>query len=473
MRSRCRLKRAPVESSANFMRIPLRPMKAIFGITAILAVLSVVGCSPQTVSDSSSETNNAASAPSKSVPLRVAVYREQDLADQIASGWQGVSDQAVQSHIFNDDDLLDKIAAQSDLIVMPARRLGEAAVGGWIAPLPQSYLDSKPVSRGSFLLQLRSTQMTWAGDTYGLSLGSPVAAVMVRDDVSGLPEDQALTYESLNQWAAQLGEDQPLVAEPLAERQAAESFLRRAASCTASQWLFDRQDMTPMLDQPPYVRALQQMVEFNKHSPKERLTAEQIWQRITAGKLRLALGWPMASTDAADAASVRILPPPGAAQIFTTDWQPNNQTHRGRWVLPGSGYVVTISAHCRQTSASRALAAWMSREGLPSLRRTSAQITTVRLNADTDTSFQALNPALVAYDDLASKLLSSPLALHPLRIQASNRYIDALDTCVLAAVDGKLSAEDALRQAKDMWIEINQEIGLEQQRNFWTQNRMR
>ncbi len=441
-------------------------MRFLCSVLCLLPTLLLWGCDSKPAEVESDSQPKAAST----VPLRVAIYESEEFARRIETGWQGVSEQPLQATVVGEQELAD-VAANNDLIVMPARMLGTAVKAGLITSLPEKYLADESLQYQHFLPQLRETQTRWGDSIYGLSLGSPVAMTLVRDDVAEVESDQTLTYEQYGALVETLGGDKPQAAEALADGAAATAFLRRAAAAAVTPWLFEGDSFEPVIDQPPYVRALQQLVDARKHYPEKLLTAEEVWQQIVAGDLKLAIGWPIASVEAGDDASVRIFDAPVAAEVYLGKWHPNDGSIPPRSLLSGSGLVVAISSACRQSSAARNLATWMTTEGHPVLRRVSPHVSVARDELGSIESSGMQSAATGQYDRLAQTSLSSTLAHPPLRIPHADEYLAALNAAVLKALDGSMTAEEALAQTKADWQKISESADVENQKNAWNEAR--
>lgn len=435
-------------------------------ILCLLMCLPLLGCGNKPTATETDSRPKTASA----IPLRVSVYESADFAKRIESGWQGVSEQPLQATVVEDQSLAD-VAASSDLIVIPSRMLGQAVKENLITPMPEKFLATAALQYDHFLPQLRETQTRWSDATYGLSLGSPVAMTLVRDEVSEVDPDQPMTYDQFGALAKALSEQGPQAAEPLADGAAAISFLRRAAASVATPWLFDVDSFDPVIDQEPYVRVLQQMVDARQHYPEELLTAGEVWKRIVEGKLQLAIGWPVVSADLPDDASVRIFDAPVANEIYLGKWHPNDGSIPPRALLPGSGLIVVVSSACRQSTASRNLATWMATEGHDSLRRISPNVSVSRDDSLEIDGARMQTAAMGEYDRLAQASLSNTLAHQPLRIPHAQEYHAALDAAVLKALDGTLSPAEALAEAKAAWQKISAAADVKNQKNAWNEAR--
>ncbi len=69
-------------------------------------------------------------------------------------------------------------------------------------------------------------------------------------------------------------------------------FLYRVSNYQPPVWLFDRETLAPMITSDIYVKALESMARCVKWYGDARLSAGEVWNQISSGKLQMAIGWP-------------------------------------------------------------------------------------------------------------------------------------------------------------------------------------
>ncbi|MCB1041289.1 MAG: hypothetical protein KDA94_17395 [Acidimicrobiales bacterium] len=456
------------------MVTPKSPRRFTSFTLLLCGLLSALGCQP-TSEESTSETSSAQTPVTIStVPLRISIAGDDELASTLQTGWRGFSEQPLEIKAVAAGELIEA-APQSDIIIAPSMRLGDLLAAEAITPLPAAFLSQPSVNQAGLLAGLVNDAMKWENEMYGLPLGSRIPALWVAPDVN---IEDVSTWQGYSQALANLPVGE--AAEPLAEGWAAYAFLHRVSTQTAGIWLFDRQSLEPKLTDPPYVRALQQLVADRSRYPDELLTPHQVWSKLASGELKVAIGWPTALPQAdadsrARLASLRMEPTPRGSEVFVDDWQaaksaPINPT------LPPQALVALVGAKCRQTAVARSFLAWLaSPEGRSSLRATADQFAAIRPKTssaagdDDSPVLEAVDPLRERYDQLVITALSSGEVRPSLRIPASDQYMSALDAAIRTALTGEKTPEQALQDASTAWEAITEELGRRTQLRSWRQ----
>jgi hypothetical protein len=129
---------------------------------------------------------------------------------------------------------------KSDLIVYPARYLGQLVAAGTVRPLRQSALEDRELALDRVLPAIRQGELALGGVMYAVPFGSRVVGRAAEASTS----DGTIDKESLQ-------------GDPFS---AAWMFLARAASWAKhpnqSATLFHPETMKPRIDGPPFLRAL-------------------------------------------------------------------------------------------------------------------------------------------------------------------------------------------------------------------------
>src|SRR2546421_11985313 len=91
--------------------------------------------------------------------------------------------------------------------------------------------------------------------------------------------------------------------------------------------LFRFDTMTPLIDQQPYVRALEELVAAAKLGSfgDSRLTPAEAWGALMNGECAMALTWALAGGEVANSsAKIAFAPMPGSNQTYrlaTKSWE--------------------------------------------------------------------------------------------------------------------------------------------------------
>lgn len=435
-----------------------------------LVAIGVAGCrSDVPESGTTDEREEQAARTVSHVPLRVVSTAAPQFNDQLQLVWEAYSEQPIEITPAASDSLRSA-ARQADVVLFRNAEMGELQARDLLTPLPVPFLQSAAVNADTFLAGLSRGSMKWGDTSYALPLGTALPVVWVATDVDA-PE--SLTWQQYSDLTASVAAGE--AAEPLAEGWAAVAFLSRAASLTGGAWLFDRNTMRPVIEDPPYIRALEQMVADRQRYPKSLLTPEEVWQRLTAGELRVAIGWP-ASSGAVEspAGTVRMLPYPVGEEIYIDLWEIAGAAPRPV-ALSSRGLLAAIAASCRQTSAARDFIAWIaSGEGRAAFRGAMSAAGPSRVEAFAEDGgglplASHSDPAIAAYDDYVRERMSEGYVRAALRLPAAAGYWEALDRGVLAALDGEATPGAALESVAEAWEAITERMGRKQQINQWRQ----
>ena len=213
----------------------------------------------------------------------------------------------------------------SDAVVFPFAALGELIQAKAVRPFPPQLLPAPAANANAetvseyrwndLLPLLRREELRWGKSIYGVPFGSPQLVLLYRRDVLQqrnltAPTTWAQYQTLLEQLRGQMAEAgaasglprQPTV-EPLGPGWAARSLLARAAAYARhpNQYstLFHFTTMKPLINQPPFVRALQELVESAQYQPAEavQMSPAQATQQVLCGQSLMAIGWPSAAAD--------------------------------------------------------------------------------------------------------------------------------------------------------------------------------
>ena len=112
------------------------------------------------------------------VPLRIQIVSEVTSPDIIQRQWLSGSEQPIDIQPRNVDDFLAAPACEADIVIFPARLIGELVAKDWIVKLPA--LDDEElqaVDRGSprNFPAAWQAQCNYGGVTYAIPLGCSIA----------------------------------------------------------------------------------------------------------------------------------------------------------------------------------------------------------------------------------------------------------------------------------------------------------
>lgn len=428
--------------------------------------VGVAGCD---FGASEPETPSAGEAPptASTVPLRIASTATAEFNERVRLAWNAISEQPLEITAATGATLREA-AERTDVVLFRTSEMGDFQAADLLTPLAESFLKSEEVAADAFLPGLINGSMKWGDEIYGLPLGAALPAVWLSADTETA---DSLTWKAYRDLLNGIPEGQ--AAEPLADGWAAIALLNRTSMQTGATWLFERNTLQPVLETPPYARALEQMVADRQRYPQDLLTPEEVWSRLNAGELQVAIGWP-ASGEAGPSAAIRMLPYPTAEEVFIDDWKPAESIPRPPFLSP-RGLMVAVAASCRQTAAARSFMAWLAgREGHAAVRTASSDLAANRATLLTgETGGLPIVPdsdlTRGTYDEYVIETLSDGQVRPSLRLPGADAYLAALDAQVVRALAGEIGPEEALAAAAEEWEAITERIGRQQQLRAWRQ----
>jgi multiple sugar transport system substrate-binding protein len=295
--------------------------------------------------------------------------------------------------------------------------------------------------------------------------------------------------------------------EPLGPGWAGQVLLARAAAYARhrSQYstLFDYTTMRPLIDGPPFVRALEELVAAAEHGPPEpwTITPEVSRHRFWNSEAAMALSWPTRNdggpqtpdtlnpaggdptSGTADSTRARSIGPnvkvaalPGSVEVYqflNERWEQrsNHETQR----VPLLAIAGRTGSVARQTPRPRkafAVLAWLSGGEWSRLISPASSATTLFRTSHVPAS-RAWLPANMneatsrEYAEQVETTQSSPTWLITLRLPGRAEYMAALDDAVHQALRNEATPEQALKQAAAVWNEITDRSGRQRQRDAY------
>lgn len=444
-------------------------------------------------------------------------------------------------------DLLERNSLDADALIYPSALMGELAERKLILPVPEDVLNSETLAWRDVFRLLRVQETTWGEKTYGLPLGSPQLMLYYRADLFdrlGISPPQ--TWEQYQQVLAQLsafaaanastpdvedatgaetepGDKTPdapasnggsggptfrfATVEPLGPGWAGQVLLARAAPYARhrSQYstLFDYTTMRPLIDGPPFVRALEELVAAAEHGPPEpwTITPEASRNLFLTSKTAMALSWPTRIDNAPEAPgtsglvggdpdtedpdptvaqslgpTVEIAALPGSVEVYqflNESWEQRSKNEPQRVpLLAIAGRTGSVARETPRPRRAFSVLVWLSgREWSGVISPASSATTLFRtthvpagrawLPAETDEATSQ------KYVELVETTQSSPTWFITLRLPGRADYMAALDGAVHRALRKEATPQQALQQTAVTWSEITDRLGREQQRDAY------
>jgi ABC-type glycerol-3-phosphate transport system substrate-binding protein len=459
-----------------------------FLATATLSGMAILGCNRE----SNEPEAPAAAAPRRDIPLRVLLCGTEAWADALKTAWSGIAEQPLQVTVLDAGKIdpgawqaaVVKALPQSDVTIVPMGLVPAIEAASGLTPLGDDLVGPDGIDASSFFAMLREGSMKFGGRAVSIPLGAVQPALALNlsafDGKSISPPDNWASFidlaKKLNEAEGDKSTD-AIVAEPLADGAAAKMFLWRASAAEPEIWLFDRESFKPVIDSPTYVEVLETMKQCAAQYRGARLTPGEVWSRIASGKLKMAIGWPAVSANAErieEVTEYEFAPLPSLATNSDEGLQANAPKST---LVDCDSPVAILSSHCRQSDAAKRFLKWIvDGEGTGMIKNAVTGLTDVRaLRSVGSADSSARNPEAAAnvenkggdYATLLTSALSSLRIRTPFQLLEYRRYMQVLDEAVLACLDDKQTASEALSAAATKWQLLTTEIGIKPQTQAW------
>ncbi len=389
----------------------------------------------------------------------------------------------------------------ADALVFPSALLGALARRDLASPLPRqpSYTDQ---AEGADVFELvRSTEVSWAGKAVAVPFGSPVLTCYYRADLlEKLGKKPPTTWTEYSQLAALLADRKDLAGEAIAGAQswhgaleplgpgwAGITLLARAAAYASHRGnystLFNFDTMEPLINGPPFVRALEELVSVAGSGKLDPLACDPdtVRKAFWNGQCGMALTWPTAADE--DLATpdgdfrVGFAELPGSRDVYNVSdqvWETRRDGEPGQVpLLAIAGRLGTVLPTSQWPAASLQMLRWLSEPQWSEHVSPSSPWTTLFRRSHLNNARKWVEQpapisAAVEYALLTEQILSGEQRLFAIRIPGRTEYLAALDRAVQQAAGGELLPKESLDEAASRWKEITGRLGVDEQRKAYS-----
>ena len=471
----------------------------LLAITICVFVLSP-GCKP-------SSTNELEQADDTVVeqqpigPIKLAVAGDEALTQDIERLWRTTqSNDLTVTQLDGSEFSVDSIPSDIDVVIYPTLYKANLATGEFVQAISDKSWDDPDFNSREFLEAERGEKTKWAGKVVAASLGEPRPVLMFRRDVFEQHQLKVpTTWSEFDELAKQIrqlretasNDDQTQLAvlqlgDVSSTSQAGlavsieKMLMIRAANYLVAKGqfstFFDSRTMEPMVNTPPFQRALQELVDSASFT--EFATPRTATEKILNGECCLAITWPSAAWgldeskfESTIADSIEIAPLPGSDvnYNFTKEiWE--RKTDSSPVVVDGiSGYLVSCSNNARRRGDAERFVTWLtSKQTLTQLNSVSPFVSMSRAShlgqpqrwATSSFSQESLN----SFADAIASYNGSGLRCSWLPVNQAERYEQSMHEAVQAAIAGDVSSDAALSSLANEWNAITDELDRESQR---------
>jgi len=320
---------------------------------------------------------------------------------------------------------------QEDLILYPSRYVGTLVNRNWLRPVRNSVLQNPDLVLDDLFPLVRNATLRYGNQVYALSLGEP--PLMIAGSPDQLNDNFPKTWEDFNF---------PL--SPAIKFPRALEFLTRGIAYAkhrsgTADW-FDAETMQPRITGPPFIKALQEIVENNQQAvdPQNQLT----------------ISWPtIFPTDPATPITFKQLP--RANQVYNPvrkTWEPNDSAQPLTF-LGFAGRSVSVNRVTRNSASAFKLLTWIVSESIATQLSPRSEATLWFRKSQTRKSNKWLSRD-EAEDQTAAtlnKLLASNSYYLLPRIPAVDEYLKLLDDAIAKAISEQRPAEKTLAEVTQQW----------------------
>jgi multiple sugar transport system substrate-binding protein len=435
--------------------------------------------------------------PDTGKPIRLLVIDDPAMAAAIERTWRSRSEAPLEVLQRSSADLGAASRLGADAVIYPSGLLGALAERGLLFPLTAEMQEEGDLRQGEVFDMLRLREVRWGESVYGVSFGSPVFLLAYRADLLEQMElKPPATWDEYRRVAARLhemrGEDgkTAAIAEAWAPGWSALTLLARAAPYVRhrDQYsdLFDFTSMKPLIDGPPFVRALEEMTAGIEYASPDSLKSapHDAFRAVAEGRAAMALAWPPPAESepgkefsrqvdgGEDAAPlVRWAELPGSPDVYSVsdeEWEQRQAGEPQRIpLLSAAGRLGSVTRESSRSRAALHVLAILSAEQSREVAAASPATTLYRQShmAAISNWYPAATDEEEApsYAAAAQESLTRGVWLFSPRVPGRDRYLAALDEAVQKALKKELSPKDALAQAAKEWEAITEDFGRSEQ----------
>ena len=397
-------------------------------------------------------------------------------------------------------------SGEYDMLIFPAPWSGDYMAPGYLEPIPQKILDK--VDMQDVIPLYRERIITWGNTVYALPYDGDSHMLYYRKDLLNNPDYAAEFQEKYGYPLAEpktwkeyydiaeffngkevetAGQTGPVYGVMEAQKPGSQAFyvfFSHAAGYAKIPdnpcFFFSCEDMTPQINNPGWVKALEDFIRSAELGPPEQINWDVADTRnyFPTGMSVFNIDWGDVGTISIDESVSKIkgqvgfAPLPGGDQYW--DYE------KGEWVTPAGGvntapfiafggWIIGVAADSDVKEAALDFAAFMAR---PELVKKLAVTGGTGINPARFSQFEALDLWIEAgfdeesardYLDAILTGINHPNAVLDLRITGTAEYQQTLDAELARALKGEISAQEALDNAAKAWEEITNRLGRENQ----------
>lgn len=465
-----------------------------------IALVLITGCQRSDEEDEPRQAVVVPTANDKPQPLVIlSIDDPNQIANRLGQVWAAQTTGEVKVVDGSSEMLFNQSAGSlpaCDIILYPNVLVGELIAQDAIQPIDADQLRAAGADRNSLLRHDRTTVVQNGTQLFGASLGSPMWMMLYRQDVF---EAHNLTVprtwsefrtvlEKLQEDGVQETDATPnalptQVCIPQDPESLVEYFLTRAAGSILRQGrlstYFEFDSMKALINTPPFVDALEQIVAERKLLADDLKSPEECYSRLIQGRAAIAFAWPSSQAtvdNGGQVLSIAVAPLPTSDRSYEyrkQKWEPIDENARKVTVLtPVAGRVASISMSTRKLRTAQRWISWL----------TTAEANREFSNQFPDTLLvqyrQLEQPYLWVNEQLpreAAEQMADTLRVYhdeantmvSLNLPGRSKYVAILSDALVSALNGQATAQVALDSAAQQWDALTEKLGKEKQRKIF------
>ena len=405
---------------------------------SLMLVVGISGCGSDKKDDEQQE-EQAAKPDVSDVPLRIQIVAGVTEPDRITRHWLAFSSQPVDIQSVSVPEFLSADDCDSDVVLYPARLLGELVKRSWITP----YIENQTSEEGDgrFVSAATLGQASFGKTKYGVPLGCSVAAVVGSSNLVDQFQDEVAWSDLIE--AADAG-DSAADIEEVHEVALVDRFLAIVGTLSDRNakygLLFELQDMNSRLREDEFIEACSILKSIAGQPAGAILVAgshDQAWTEVCQSEGNVfTVGLPTLLNENASALQ-------GALPIAI-----KRSGSLAGWNT-GAGLVASISVRCRQSSRANQFVRWLAESS------TLDALAPVITGVDSDSPISGPEAASwQVRQSLRTAYSQAGLPREP-SLPSSMMYRTELANALISFLKGEATAEDAMASCHKKWAEIS------------------
>lgn len=406
-----------------------------------------VGCKPSTPSSTKEPAEQSSTPKASSIPLRVWLVGEITQPETLIRQWNAVSDQPVEFRPLHANELLDAEKCPADLLLYPARLLGELVRRQWIVKLPNALDYSK---KPAVLVPDVEAEIAPAPAAmlaaakydaiqYGLPLGYSLLSVLA----SSASKTESTTWIELGQTLSAVTRGAIDFDESKVDHEAlVDRFLTIAFGIAEVNMkygvLFDLKSMKPRLAAPEFLKAGEIL---------QGLACQPNATESVIGSHSAAWSW----INRVDQAAFAVVSPSQlSGEVLSLEGAHRIAIVGAKAWNSGAGVIASMATQCQQSTQTINFARWLSEHStLDSLRgQVPGMVSSGARGVSLAERMMASDSSLLQRDDISNEP----------RFPAAYKLRESLAKQLVMFLKGQ-SCEQSLSIAAKEWSKIIDEQG--------------